>query len=101
MASVMHKAELSKIVASRMGVSQADASDAIATVLDSIGQALSENDRVTLTGFGTFFVKESAASQMRAIAGENADQMIDGSARKYVALKAGNTLEQTVSDGYQ
>ncbi len=50
MAGVIHRAELSKIVA-----------DATATVLDSIGQALSESDRVTMTGFGTFSAKERAA----------------------------------------
>jgi len=101
MANVIHRAELSKIVADRMGVSQAVAADATAAVLDSIEQAISENDRVTLTGFGTFSVKERAARQMRAIAGENAGQMIDVPARKYVAFKAGNTLEQTVRDGHQ
>ena len=35
---------------------------------------------------------------MRAIAGERAGQMIDVPARKYVAFKAGNTLEQRVRD---
>ena len=101
MASVIHRVELSKIVADRMGVSQAAAADAIAAVLDGIEQALSENDRVLLTGFGTFSVKERAARRMRAIAGENAGQMIDVPARKYVAFKAGNTLEQTVRGGHQ
>ena len=101
MASVIHRAELSKLVADRMGVSQTAAADATAAVLDSIEQALSENDRVTLTGFGTFSVKERAARQMRAIAGKDAGQMIDVPARKYVAVKAGNTLEQIVRDGHQ
>ena len=58
MASVIHKSELSKMVAERLGISQAAAGDATSAVLDSIGQALSENDRVTLTGFGTFSVRE-------------------------------------------
>ena len=101
MASVIHRAELSKIVADRIGVSRAAAADATAAVLGSIGQALSESDRVTLTGFGTSSVKERAARQMRGIAGENAGQIIDVPARKYVAFKAGNTLEQTVRDGHQ
>lgn len=99
MASVMHKTELSKIVAERLGISQASAADATAAVLDSIGQALSENDRVTLTGFGTFSVRERSARKMRSIAGQSAGQMIDVPARKYVAFKAGNTLEQKVRDG--
>ena len=101
MASLIHRAELSKIVPDRMGVNLTAVADATAAVLDSIGQALSENCRVTLIGFGTFSVKERAARRMRAIAGENAAQMIDVPARKYVAFKAGNTLEQTVRDGHQ
>ena len=98
MASVIHKSDLNKMVAERMGISQAAAGDATSAVLDSIGLALSENDRVTLTGFGTFSVKERAARQMRAIAGDNAGQMIDVPARKYVAFKAGSSLEQNVRD---
>ena len=101
MASVIHRAELSKIVTDRMGVSQATAADATAAVLDSIGQALSEKDRVTLTAFGTFSVKERTAHQMRAITGEHAGQMIDVPARKYAAFRTGNTLGQTVRDGHQ
>ena len=42
-----------------------------------------------------------AARQMRAIGGENAGQMIDVPAWKYVAFKSGNTLDQTVRDGHQ
>lgn len=98
MASVIHKTDLNKIVAERLGVSQSAAADATAAVLDGIKQALAENDRVTLTGFGTFSVKERAARQMRAIAGESVGQMIDVPARKYVAFKAGSALEQTVRD---
>ena len=98
MASVIHKTDLNKIVAETLGVSQSAAADATSAVLDGIKQALADNDRVTLTGFGTFSVKERAARQMRAIAGERAGQMIDVPARKYVAFKAGNALEQTVRD---
>ena len=101
MATAMHKRELSKIVAERLEISQVAAAEATAAVLDGIGQALSENDRVTLTGFGTFSVRERAARQMRAITGDNAGQMIDVPARNYVAFKAGNTLEQKVRDGHQ
>ena len=46
MASVIHKSELSKMVAERLGVSQSAAGDATSAVLDSIGLALSEHDRV-------------------------------------------------------
>ena len=98
MASVIHKTELNKIVAERLGVTQSAAADATAAVLDGIKQALEENDRVTLTGFGTFAVRERAGRQMRAIAGKDAGKMIDVPARKYVAFKAGNTLEQAVRD---
>ena len=58
LASVIHKAELSKMVAERLGISQTAAGDATSANLDSIGQALSENERVALTGFGAFAVRE-------------------------------------------
>ena len=35
---------------------------------------------------------------MRAIAGENVGQMIEVAAQKYVAFKAGSSLEQKVRD---
>ena len=62
MASVIHKSDLSKMVAERLGISQAAAGDATSAVLDSIGMALSEHDRVTLTGFGTFSVREKSGT---------------------------------------
>ena len=98
MPGVMHKTDLNKLVAERLGVSQSAAADATAAVLDSIGQALTDNDRLTLIGFGTFSVRERAARQMRAIAGANAGSMIDVPARKYVAFKAGSALDQSVRD---
>ena len=96
MPGAIRKTELSKMVAGQLGISQAAAADATSAVLDCITQALSENDRVTLTGFGTFSVRERAARQMRAIAGPDAGNMIDVPARKYVAFKAGSVLDQTV-----
>ena len=101
MARVIHKTELSKMVAERLGISQAAARDATSAVLGSIVQALSENDRVTLTGFGTFSVMERAAWRMRPNRGDNAGRTIHVPARKYVVFKAGNTLEQTLRDGRQ
>ena len=40
MAEVIHKTELTKLVAARLGVSQASAAEATAAVLDSLEQAL-------------------------------------------------------------
>ena len=64
MTSAIHRTELSKMVAERLGISHAAASDARSAVLDSIGQALCDNERVPLTGFGTFSVRERAARRM-------------------------------------
>ena len=98
MASVIHKTELSSLLAERLGISQSlrrRCHFRCSTLVSS-----SENDRLTLTGFGTFSVRDRAARQMRAISGDKTGQMIDVPARKYVAFKAGNTLEQTVRDGH-
>ena len=59
-AGVIHKSALSKIVAERLGISQVAAVEAAAPVVESIEQALSVNDRVTLTRFAIFSAGQRA-----------------------------------------
>ena len=100
-AGVIHKSALSKIVAERLGISQVAAVEAAAPVVESIEQALSVNDRVTLTRFAIFSAGQEAARLLRAIAGDNVGQIIDAASCNFVGLKAGNTLKQTVRYGHQ
>ena len=53
----MQKTEFVKVVAERANMSQKDARHIIDTALAVIVEALASDNRVTLTGFGTFEVR--------------------------------------------
>ena len=57
----MNKEELVKEVAKKAKVSQKDAVEVVAAVLDTIEAALANGDRVTLVGFGTYESRKRAA----------------------------------------
>ncbi len=96
MADRIHKGQLVDMVAKSLGCPKAHAAQSVNAVLNSIGQALSENDRVTLTGFGTFEVRDTSPRKIRPIAGPNAGQLIEVPAGKRVAFTAGSGLSDIV-----
>lgn len=61
----MVKSELAERIAIRFGLAVKDADNAIAVVLSSIGQALSDGRRAELRGFGSFYVKKRPARMGR------------------------------------
>ena len=63
----MNKSEFIDAVASKSGLSKADAAKAVAAIFDTddgvITNTIASGEKVTVTGFGTFAVKERAARQ--------------------------------------
>ncbi|MBL6721405.1 MAG: HU family DNA-binding protein [Planctomycetes bacterium] len=57
----MNKGRLVEVVARELCVSRLQASRLVDTVLDGIVEGLKEDGSVTLTGFGTFEVRERPA----------------------------------------
>ena len=57
----MQKTELIAQVAKTSGLTQKQAGDAVNATIDAITAALKAGDKVTLTGFGSFQVRETAA----------------------------------------
>lgn len=57
----MQKTELIAQVAKASGLTQKQAGDAVNATIDAITAALKAGDKVTLTGFGTFQVRKTAA----------------------------------------
>ncbi len=54
----MNKAELITEVANRMNMTKKDAEEAVNTVFDLIAETLAAKEKVVLSGFGTFEIKE-------------------------------------------
>ena len=57
----MNKTELVEAVAANTGGSKADAQRSVDAVLETITTSLKQGDRVALTGFGTFEVRQRSA----------------------------------------
>jgi len=57
----MHKADLVDTVHSVLGGTKKTAEDVVDTVFDTITKTLAKGEEVSVTGFGTFFVKKRHA----------------------------------------
>jgi len=90
----MNKAELIDSMASKAGLSKADAKRALDAFVDSTTGALKKGDRVALVGFGSF-----AVSKRNARTGRNPQtgKPITIAAKKVVKFKAGSELADTVN----
>ena len=67
-------------------------------MLASIADAMRAGDRVVLTGFGTFEVREVKARKVRPIRGANSGELIEVPAHNGVRFRAGETLAQVARD---
>ncbi len=90
----MNKTELIASVASKSGLSKADAARALDAVTNTIISSLSSNDSVVITGFGSFVVRNRAARTGR---NPQTGAMIQIKASKMPAFKAGKILKDSVN----
>jgi len=61
----VNKMEVVDAIASRAGLSKADADRALNAFIDTVADALARGEKVTVTGFGTFEVRHRAARMGR------------------------------------
>ena len=89
----MNKAELVAAVAAKAELSKKDAAEAIDAVLATITDALKNDDKVQVVGFGTFEVRQRAARK-----GKNPQTgaVVDIPAAKGPAFKAGKALKDAI-----
>jgi DNA-binding protein HU-beta len=89
----MTKQDLIDRIASETGLTKRQAGQALNAVVDGIKGAMKKGDRVTLVGFGTFFV-----AQRKARTGRNprTQQRIQIPARKVPNFRAGKELKTLV-----
>ncbi len=90
----MNKTELVNAIAEKAGLTKVDAKNALDATIEVISEALANNDKVALVGFGTFAPVEKAARQ-----GINprTKEKVEIAARKVVKFKAGAELAAKVN----
>ena len=79
-------------VAGKLGGSRAQGEAALNAVLDSIQESLAAGNRVVLTGFGSFEIRQVKARRVRPIRGGQAGNLITVPAHRRVGFTAGAEL---------
>ena len=90
--ATLRKSDMSSRVAARLGGSRAQGEAALNAVLDCVQEALGSGDRVVLTGFGSFEVRQVKARRVRPIRGGQAGNLITVPAHSRVGFTAGAEL---------
>ena len=90
----MNKNDLIAAVASRAGLSKADAAKAVDGITSSITSALQSGKEVRLVGFGTFSVGHRKATMGR---NPRTGESIQIAARNVAKFKAGTALKAAVN----
>jgi DNA-binding protein HU-beta len=90
------KGDIAARVAAKLKGTHAEGNRALNAVLEAITEGLKERRGVTLTGFGTFDIREIKARRVRAIRGKQAGQMMNVPARKRPGFRAGSELQRAV-----
>lgn len=85
----MNKTDLVNEIAAKAGINKVAAKAALDATLESIEQALANNDKVQLIGFGTFSVQEKEA---RTGVNPRTKEQIQIPARKVVKFKPADQL---------
>lgn len=91
----MNKADLTTAVAEKTGLSKKNAEKAIAAFMESVREALTSGETVTLSGFGTFEVKTRGKRVARNPL-TNEEMVLP--AVKQPAFRAGATFKQQIAE---
>lgn len=90
----MNKTDLIDAIAAKANLSKKDSEAALKATIDAISEALANDEKVVLVGFGTFSTKERAAREGRNPA---TGETIKIAAAKTPAFKAGKELKDKVN----
>ena len=90
----MNKTELISVTAQNAGIAKKDAERIINAAIDAITAALVNGDKVQLSGFGSFEVKDREARVGR---NPHTKEAIDIPATKVPVFKASKALRDTVA----
>lgn len=90
----MNKTELISATAQNAGVARKDAERVVNAAIDAITAALSNGDKVQLSGFGSFEVK---AREARVGRNPHTKEAIEIPATKVPVFKASKVLRETVA----
>jgi integration host factor subunit alpha len=93
--STMTKADLVRVVYENIGFSKKEASDLVECVLEIMKSSLENGEKVKVSGFGSFLVREKEPRRGR---NPQTDQSIIISGRKVLIFKASPVLKTCLNE---
>ena len=90
----MNKTELIAAVADKAGITKKDAERIVNATVDTIIQNLSKGEKVQLSGFGTFEVRERAERKGR---NPKTGEVVSVPACKYLAFVPAKAVKETLN----
>lgn len=91
----MNKSDLVAQIAAKSGLTKVDSTKALDALLETVQEALVNEDKVQLVGFGTFEVRHRKEREGRNP--RNPEEKIHIPASKAPVFKAGKTLKEAVN----
>ncbi|MDP2873286.1 MAG: HU family DNA-binding protein [Bacillota bacterium] len=91
----MNRAELVTAIAGKSGLQKKDAERATGAMFEVIEEALAQGDKIVISGFGSFEVRDRAARTGR---NPQTGEEIQIAATKVPVFKPGKTLRAAVQD---
>ena len=89
----MNRSQLVDKIAEKAELTKKDADKFLSAYIETVTEALQQDDKVALVGFGTFEVRERAARQGRNL---HTGETIEIEASKDPAFKAGKALKDAL-----
>lgn len=86
----MKKADFITAISEKSGLTKADAENALKAITDTLVEIASDQDKITLAGFGTFEGKERPERQVR---NPRTGSTMTAPAKKVMKFKASSALE--------
>lgn len=90
----MNKAELSEVIATKIGISKKQAEETLEFITETITTTINQGGEVTLTGFGTFSARERKGRI--GVNPRNPSEKITIPNVKVPKFKAGKNLKDTL-----
>ena len=96
MTVTLRKSDLARRVAAQLPGTGSHGESAVNAVIGAIQDALVSGDRIVITGFGSFEVREIKERKIRPIRGENKGQPMTVPAHRRVGFSPGTELTRAV-----
>ncbi|OGQ34779.1 MAG: integration host factor subunit alpha [Deltaproteobacteria bacterium RIFCSPHIGHO2_12_FULL_43_9] len=92
----MTKAEIIELVYEKVGFSKKDSADLVELVFDTIKETLERGEKIKISGFGNFVVRNKKARVGR---NPQTGEAIEISARRVLTFRPSQVLKSTLNEG--